>query len=53
MIEYGSWRDLCLAAGADDAAAVSLDHAGPAGEREHALEVTGGWRPPTNRSVPS
>ncbi len=40
-----SWlRDLCLAAGADDAAAVSLDHADLAGEREHALAALPGTR---------
>jgi hypothetical protein len=30
-------RELCLAAGVDDAAAVSLDHTDLAGEREHVL----------------
>ncbi|MDT7789892.1 MAG: hypothetical protein QOF58_8311 [Pseudonocardiales bacterium] len=37
-------RDLCLAAGADDVAAVSLDHADLAGEREHALSALPGTR---------
>lgn len=37
-------RDLCLAAGADDVAAVSLDHADLAGEREHALAALPGTR---------
>ncbi|MDX3233527.1 hypothetical protein [Streptomyces sp. ME19-01-6] len=40
-----SWlRDLCLAAGADDAAAVSLDHPDLAGEREHARSALPGAR---------
>ncbi|MET9629435.1 4Fe-4S binding protein [Lentzea sp. NPDC006480] len=40
-----SWlRDLCLAAGADDVAAVSLDHADLAGEREHAQAALPGTR---------
>jgi ferredoxin len=37
-------RELCLAAGADDVAAVSLDHADLAGEREHALAALPGTR---------
>ncbi|WP_201780079.1 hypothetical protein [Lentzea aerocolonigenes] len=37
-------RDLCLAAGADDAAVVSLDHPDLAGEREHALTALPGTR---------
>ncbi|MFM9699634.1 4Fe-4S binding protein [Streptomyces europaeiscabiei] len=37
-------RELCLAAGADDAAAVSLDHPDLAGEREHAQSALPGTR---------
>jgi ferredoxin len=37
-------RELCLAAGADDAAAVSLDHPDLAGEREHVLAALPGTR---------
>ncbi|HVV23400.1 MAG TPA: (4Fe-4S)-binding protein [Pseudonocardiaceae bacterium] len=37
-------RELCLAAGADDAAAVSLDHPDLAGEREHVLNALPGTR---------
>jgi len=37
-------RELCLAAGADDAAAVSLDHPDLAGERAHALAALPGTR---------
>jgi len=37
-------RELCLAAGADDAAAVSLDHADLASEREHVLAALPGTR---------
>lgn len=37
VIDAGWLRELCLAAGADDAAAVSLDHADLASEREHVL----------------
>ncbi|MEU7558328.1 4Fe-4S binding protein [Streptomyces eurythermus] len=37
-------RELCLAAGADDAAAVSLGHPDLAGEREHALAALPGTR---------
>ncbi len=36
VIEAGWLRELCLAAGADDAAAVSLEHPDLAGEREYA-----------------
>ena len=36
VIDAAWLRELCLAAGADDAAAVSLDHPSLAGEREHA-----------------
>lgn len=37
-------RELCLAAGADDVAAVSLDHPDLAGERPHALAALPGTR---------
>ncbi|MET8846342.1 4Fe-4S binding protein [Amycolatopsis sp. NPDC004625] len=37
-------RELCLAAGADDAAAVSLDHPDLAGEREYVLGALPGTR---------
>ncbi|MEV0176833.1 hypothetical protein AB0I00_37685 [Streptomyces sp. NPDC050803] len=37
-------RELCLAAGADDAAAVSLDHPDLAGEREYAQSALPGTR---------
>jgi len=37
-------RELCLAAGADDAAAVSLDNPDLAGERQHALAALPGTR---------
>ncbi|MER7841128.1 hypothetical protein ABTY98_35905 [Streptomyces sp. NPDC096040] len=37
-------RELCLAAGADDAAAVSLDHPDLAGECEHAQSALPGTR---------
>ncbi|GAA3799375.1 hypothetical protein GCM10022403_036710 [Streptomyces coacervatus] len=37
-------RELCLAAGADDAAPVSLDHPDLAGEREHAQSALPGTR---------
>ena len=37
-------RELCLAAGADDAAVVSLDHPDLVGEREHALAALPGTR---------
>src|SRR3954471_4648373 len=37
-------RELCLAAGADDAAAVSLDHPDLADEREHARSALPGTR---------
>ncbi|MGN9761041.1 (4Fe-4S)-binding protein [Streptomyces sp. SD31] len=44
VIDAGWLRELCLAAGADDAAAVSLDHPDLAGEREHARSVLPGTR---------
>ncbi len=44
MIDAAWLRDLCLAAGADDVAAVSLDHTDLAGEREHALAALPGTR---------
>jgi epoxyqueuosine reductase len=37
VIDSAWLRELCLTAGADDAAAVSLDHADLADEREHVL----------------
>ena len=40
VIDAAWLRELCLAAGADDAAAVSLDHPDLADEREHALAAT-------------
>ncbi|WP_211268761.1 hypothetical protein [Actinoplanes subtropicus] len=44
MIDAGWLRDLCLAAGADDAAAVSLDHPDLTGERKHLLAALPGTR---------
>ncbi|MGY0063598.1 4Fe-4S binding protein [Streptomyces sp. LZ34] len=44
VIDAAWLRELCLAAGADDAAAVSLDHPDLAGEREHALAALPGTR---------
>ncbi|MFC3996797.1 4Fe-4S binding protein [Nocardiopsis sediminis] len=44
VIDAARLRDLCLAAGADDAAAVSLDHPDLAGERAHALAALPGTR---------
>jgi ferredoxin len=44
VIDADWLRELCLAAGADDAAAVSLDHADLAGEREHVLAALPGTR---------
>lgn len=44
MIDAEWLRELCLAAGADDAAAVSLDHPDLAGEREHAQSALPGTR---------
>ncbi|WP_206062234.1 hypothetical protein [Nonomuraea basaltis] len=44
VIDAACLRELCLAAGADDAAAVSLDRPDLAGEREHALAALPGTR---------
>ncbi|NUP03861.1 MAG: epoxyqueuosine reductase [Nonomuraea sp.] len=44
VIDAGRLRELCLAAGADDVAAVSLDHPDLAGEREHARSALPGTR---------
>ena len=44
VIDAAWLRESCLAAGADDAAAVSLDHPDLAGEREHALAALPGTR---------
>lgn len=44
VIDAAWLRELCLAAGADDAAAVSLDHPDVAGEREHVLAALPGTR---------
>jgi epoxyqueuosine reductase len=44
VIDAAWLRELCLAAGADDAAVVSLDHADLAGERDHALAALPGTR---------
>lgn len=44
VIDAAWLRELCLAAGADDAAAVSLDHPDLAAEREHALAAMPGTR---------
>ena len=44
VIDAAWLRELCLAAGADDAAAVSLDHPDLAGEREHAQSALPGTR---------
>ncbi len=44
MIDAAWLRTLCRAAGADDVAAVSLDHADLAGEREHVLAALPGTR---------
>ncbi|SOE07369.1 4Fe-4S binding protein [Streptomyces sp. Ag109_G2-15] len=44
VIDAAWLRELCIAAGADDAAAVSLDHPDLAGEREHALAALPGTR---------
>lgn len=44
MIDADWLRELCLAAGADDMAAVSLDHPDLAGEREHARSALPGTR---------
>lgn len=44
VIDAAWLRELCLAAGADDVAVVSLDHPDLAGEREHALTALPGTR---------
>ncbi|CAL9288019.1 4Fe-4S binding protein [Streptomyces sp. SudanB52_2052] len=44
VIDAAWLRELCLATGADDAAAVSLDHPDLAGEREHARSALPGTR---------
>src|SRR3954462_513580 len=44
VIDAAWLRELCLAAGADDAAAVSVDHPDLAGEREHVLAALPGTR---------
>jgi Fe-S-cluster-containing hydrogenase component 2 len=44
VIDAAWLRELCLSAGADDAAAVSLDHPDLAGERGHALAALPGTR---------
>src|SRR5206468_5513158 len=44
VIDAAWLRELCLAAGADDAAAVSLDHPDLAGEREHVQSALPGAR---------
>ncbi|KUN09773.1 (4Fe-4S)-binding protein [Streptomyces yokosukanensis] len=44
VIDADRLRALCLEAGADDAAAVSLDHPDLAGEREHVLAALPGTR---------
>ncbi|OLR95134.1 4Fe-4S binding protein [Actinokineospora bangkokensis] len=44
VLDAGWLRELCLRAGADDAAAVPLDHPDLAGEREHALAAMPGTR---------
>jgi epoxyqueuosine reductase len=44
VIDAAWLRTLCRAAGADDVAAVSLDHADLAGEREHVLAALPGTR---------
>jgi ferredoxin len=44
VIDADWLRELCLAAGADDAAAVDLDHPDLAGEREHVLAALPGTR---------
>ncbi|MGN5381835.1 hypothetical protein ACQ4WX_46360 [Streptomyces lasalocidi] len=44
MIDADWLRALCLEAGADDAAAVSLDHPDLAGERDHVLAALPGTR---------
>ena len=44
VIDAAWLRELCLSAGADDAAVVSLDHADLAGEREHVLAALPGTR---------
>lgn len=44
VIDADWLRELCLAAGADDAAAVSLDHPDLAGEREHVQSALPGTR---------
>lgn len=44
VIDAERLRELCLAAGADDAAAVSLDHPDLAGEREHVQSALPGTR---------
>lgn len=44
VIDAAWLRALCLEAGADDAAAVSLDHPGLTGEREHVLTALPGTR---------
>jgi hypothetical protein len=44
VIDAAWLRELCLTAGADDAAPVSLDHADLAGEREHPLAALPGTR---------
>jgi epoxyqueuosine reductase len=44
VIDTAWLRELCLRAGADDAAAVSLDHPDLTGEREHVLAALPGTR---------
>ncbi|MBP5942013.1 4Fe-4S binding protein [Streptomyces acidiscabies] len=44
VIDAAWLKELCLASGADDAAAVSLDHPDLAGEREHVLGALPGTR---------
>ncbi|MFE0674501.1 hypothetical protein [Streptomyces sp. NPDC058867] len=44
VIDAAWLRELCLTAGADDVAAVSLDHPDLVGEREHALSALPGTR---------
>jgi ferredoxin len=53
VIDAAWLRELCLAAGADDAAAVSLDHPDLAGEREHAQSaLPGDGGPDEPRQLP-
>ncbi|HET6287070.1 MAG TPA: hypothetical protein VFG15_09985 [Amycolatopsis sp.] len=52
VIDAGRLKEICLAAGADDAAAVPLDHPELAGEREHVLRALPGTQTLVSLVVP-